>query len=70
MSKEVIPHADQMEIEIRAATVECIEQLKSEIKSITSKAPLSIELDWILWQKGEESLKEMKPHHRTLSIFY
>jgi hypothetical protein len=30
----------------------------------------SIQVDWILWQMGEELKDEIFPHHRTLSIFY
>lgn len=30
----------------------------------------TIEIDWILWQKGEELKDEIVPHHRVLSIFY
>jgi len=34
LDKEIIPHADQKEIEIRAATIECVEQIKKEVKEI------------------------------------
>ena len=82
--QEVIPHAHQMEIEIRALTVECINVCVSDyLKPSTSttsdtsedrvksgKPLLSIELDWILWQMGEQNLDKLQPHHRTLSIFY
>ena len=30
----------------------------------------SVELDWLLWQIGEERCKKMKPHHRTLTVYY
>lgn len=68
-NKEVIDHASEEEIEIRAATVEWVERLKDKIAE-TGKQPLSIELDWILWQMGEEKIHEIEEHHRTLSIFY
>jgi len=31
---------------------------------------MSIEVDWILWQKGEDLKDSLPPHHRVLSIFY
>lgn len=63
-AKEEIPHSDPREIEIRAATVKVVEEIAEE-----SGRP-SIEIDWILWQMGEEQLASLAPHHRTLSIFY
>jgi hypothetical protein len=30
----------------------------------------AFEVDWLLWQMGEENLDKMKPHHKVLSIFY
>ena len=26
--------------------------------------------DWMLWTRGEALLPSLKPHHRTLTIFY
>ena len=31
---------------------------------------LSLELDWLLWQRGENAKDDMCPHHRTLTIYY
>ena len=31
---------------------------------------LVIELDWLLWQRAEQMKDCIKPHHRTLTIFY
>ncbi|CAI2372761.1 unnamed protein product [Moneuplotes crassus] len=71
IDEEIIPHGDQKEVEIRAATIECVEQIKGTAFEHNPNINLkSIEVDWILWQMGEKKLDEMKPHHRTLSIFY
>ena len=37
--------------------------LKNQIK-------YAYQVDWLLWQIGEKSLNEMKPHHRVCSVFY
>eukprot|EP01080_Neovahlkampfia_damariscottae_P002285 gene2285-2458_t len=50
------------EIEIRALTVQCVELMKNE--------KIAIEVDWKLWQMGEMLRKEIKPHHKTLTIYY
>jgi hypothetical protein len=31
---------------------------------------LSVELDWLLWHRGEAAKSDMPPEHRTLSVFY
>ncbi|KRX01201.1 hypothetical protein PPERSA_03705 [Pseudocohnilembus persalinus] len=67
--KEQLPHGSDFEIEIRAATVECVEQLKNLLFERGHKI-MAIEVDWILWQKGEAIKDEIVPHHRVLSIFY
>jgi hypothetical protein len=66
---EVIPYGSEEEVEIRAATVETVEILRHEVNARGLKL-MSIELDWILWQKGEALKDEIKPHHRTATIFY
>ncbi|KAL4445457.1 hypothetical protein ABPG74_004531 [Tetrahymena malaccensis] len=68
-SKIEIPHGGEYEVEIRAATVHSVEELKKYLKE-QGKSLHSIEVDWILWQKGEEARKNIKNHHRVLSIFY
>ena len=46
-----------------------LEKIKvSEV--LKEKIKYSFEVDWLLWQMGENSLDEMKPHHKVLSIFY
>jgi len=67
---ELYSHSDE-EIEIRANTVICVEKIKDEINKLAKdKKYLSLEIDYVLWTVGEELRKEIKPHHRTLSIFY
>jgi hypothetical protein len=46
-----------------------VERLKERLAR-DGKTMTSLEIDWLLWQKGEAVKDEIKPHHRTLSIFY
>jgi hypothetical protein len=67
---ELYSHSEE-EIEIRANTVVCVEKIKDELNKVAEgKKYLSLEIDYVLWTVGEELRKEIKPHHRTLSIFY
>lgn len=66
---EEIPCGSKEEVEIRACTVIAVDRLQ---KALVGKgiALLAIEVDWLLWQRGEARKDRMKPHHRTLTIYY
>ena len=49
--------------------VEGVEQIKARLNELGVNWT-SVEIDWLLWQVGEEQKDSIKPHHRTLSIFY
>lgn len=68
-SKAEIPFGSEMEIEIRAATVVAVEQLHHKLVQLGVNL-LVIELDWLLWQRGETMKDSLKPHHRTRTIYY
>jgi hypothetical protein len=61
----VIPWGTDEESAIRAATVIAVERIRERL-SVCGV----IELDWLLWNKGEILKDELRPHHRTLSIYY
>ena len=72
-----IAAGSEWEVEIRAASVMAVEQLRLAIfkgirdvkeKEKTFLAP--VQLDWWLWGAGEAVRATAPPHHRTLSIFY
>lgn len=65
----VIPAGSEMEIELRAATVTAVEELRDRLVR-RGLAYTAIELDWILWNVGEARQHEIAPHHRTLTIYY
>lgn len=58
-----------MECEVRAATVQAVEQLSDAVRG-QGRGMTSVELDWLLWQRGESQRLALRPHHRTLSVFY
>ncbi|CAD8101643.1 unnamed protein product [Paramecium sonneborni] len=64
-----IAHGCEYEIEIRASSVIAVELIKEEFEKLGQKLK-SIEIDWILWQMGEEQRFDIVPHHKTLSIYY
>ena len=68
-NKKEIPHGSKEEVEIRAATIQAVEQIKNELKS-KGKNVMSIQVDVYLWEEGEKIKDKIEPHHRTLSIFY
>ena len=57
------------ETEIRAATVVAVEAMREQLAT-RGVQMLGVEVDWLLWNRGEKSLNEMAPHHKTLTIYY
>lgn len=64
-----LPQGDPREVEIRAAMVWAVELLSREFKQ-QGREYSSIELDWILWNLGQEPLDYERPYHRTRTVFY
>lgn len=66
---EEIACGSKEEVEIRAVTVIAVDRLQKAL--VKRGIPLlAIEVDWLLWQRGEAMKDQIKPHHRTLTIFY
>jgi len=57
------------EIEIRANTIWTVELIRRELKRM-GKALRAFEIDWLLWNLGQDDAFREKPYHRTVSIFY
>jgi hypothetical protein len=64
-----IPFGSEEEIEIRAMTILAVDKLHKALCSLGISL-LVIEVDWLLWQRGEAMKDQIKPHHRTLTIYY
>lgn len=77
-SLQEVAFGSEEEVEIRACTVIAVERLKDELNRLGAAAGagashaelLSIEIDWLLWNKGEVSKDSILPHHRTRTIYY
>jgi hypothetical protein len=67
--KELIKAGSPEEIEIRANTIWAVEMIKGALREegVFLKA---FEIDWILWNMGQDEKFKQRPHHRTLTIFY
>jgi hypothetical protein len=57
-------------LEIRASTIQVVERLKHVLQKNHRVRCKSVEIDWLLWQRGEAMRNEILPHHRTLTIYY
>ncbi|TYZ67853.1 hypothetical protein PybrP1_003268 [[Pythium] brassicae (nom. inval.)] len=68
-SKTEIPSGSEMEVEIRAATIQAVEQIHAQMEELGHSLKV-VELDWLLWQIGEGRKDALLPHHRTLTVYY
>ena len=57
------------EIEIRANTIWAVELIRQELAQMGKKWR-AFEIDWILWNLGQESQFKAKPYHKTVTIYY
>lgn len=56
------------EVEIRANTVWAVELLRQEVQTLGLDLP-AYRIDWLLWLASQES-GQMRPYHRTRTIYY
>lgn len=68
-AREELPAGSEMEVELRAATVQAVERLRSALAE-HGREMHSVEVDWLLWQRAEAQRQKLPPHHRTLTIYY
>ncbi len=57
------------EVEIRANTIWAVELIRRELNGMGKKL-MAIEIDWLLWNLGQDNKYRIKPYHRTLTCFY
>ena len=57
------------EIEIRANTIWAVELIREELTQM-GKRLRAFEIDWILWNLGQESQFKAQPYHKTVTTFY
>ncbi len=66
---ELIPAGSTEEVELRACAVHAVELLVSELASLGQRLT-SMEVDNLLWNRGQQSEYKTFPRHRTRSVFY
>jgi len=57
------------EVEIRASTIWAVELIRQAVKRLGKDVHAS-EIDWLLWNLGQDDRFRAKPYHRTVTIFY
>jgi hypothetical protein len=67
--KTLLAPGSPEEVEIRANTVWTVELIRQELEC-RGKALMAFEIDWILWNLGQDDAFREKPYHRTITIFY
>ncbi len=60
---------DPREVEIRAATIWSVEAIRRALAAYGVLRP-PYQLDWMLWQLGQNLPSGVLPYHRTRTIFY
>jgi hypothetical protein len=57
------------EVEIRANTIWAVELMRRELERLGRQLK-AFEIDWTLWNLGQEEEFRAKPYHRTMTIYY
>jgi len=57
------------EIELRANTIWAVELIRRELERMGTRLR-AFEIDWILWNMGQEQEFKVRPYHRTVTVFY
>ena len=72
LAQELVVPGSEEEVELRAASVQAVEQIRDSIKARHGDklCPTAVQLDWWLWETGESSRASDPPHHRTATVFY
>lgn len=66
---ELIPAGSPAEVEIRACAVHAAELIVAELKR-AGRRVTARELDYLLWNLGQEPRYKAVPRHRTRTVFY
>lgn len=66
---EPVPAGSPEEVEIRACAVHAAELMVAELRR-TGRQVTARELDYLLWNLGQEPKYKARPRHRTRTVFY
>jgi hypothetical protein len=65
----LIPAGSAEEVEIRACALHAVELLKKEVLK-SEQTVNSPQLDYLLWNRGQQPHYKAVPRHRTRCVFY
>jgi len=68
-NKEPVDPGSPEEIEIRANTIFAVDLIREEAARLGRRLR-DFEIDWILWDLGQQDEFTLRPHHNTVTIFY
>jgi hypothetical protein len=63
--EELIASGSQEEQEIRACALHAVELLRGHMQGVSS-----MQLDYVLWNRGQEPAYKAQPRHRARTVFY
>jgi hypothetical protein len=63
--EELIPAGSPEEQEIRACALHAVELIRGRLDAVTS-----VQLDYVLWNRGQQPAYKAAPRHRTRTVFY
>ncbi len=66
---EEVPPGSSHEVQIRASTIVGVELIRQELAKL-GRTITSVDLDHLIWAMKPDLPKDIKPHHRTRTIFY
>ena len=67
--EELIPAGSLEEVEIRACAVHAVELIGAALRS-RGEPITSMQLDYVLWNRGQGAAYKARPRHRTRTVFY
>ncbi len=68
-NQELLEPGGEEEVELRAATIWACELLRREMSQASGRTITAVEIDQLLWYLGQNT-SEMRPYHRTRTIYY
>ncbi len=66
---ELLAASSEEEVELRAGAVHAVELIRSELRR-RGHDVTSVELDYLLWNRGQLPEYKARPRHRARSVFY
>ena len=67
--EELIPAGSPEELEIRACALHAVELLTEALRQ-GSEPVSAMQLDYVLWNRGQEAAYKARPRHRTRTVYY